>query len=173
MYQYMIFGTEFLSILKGTSVDIPYWWFLSTCFEFLNILQACRAQPGSLFACRVLGFMHQHMHWTKAHYIRFINCCLAAPLPVPASARPGAGAGSWQVETDFQNASCVQMSRSKNATPIASLEIGVKSICLAPNQWLAPKSGFDVCRTSNNWWLPRRCNLPISLVHMNLALWSN
>ncbi len=37
--------------------------------------------------------MHQHMHSTKAHYIRFINCCLAAPLPVPASARPGAGAG--------------------------------------------------------------------------------
>ena len=43
-----------------------------------------RAGP-SRFACR--GFMHQHMCWTNAHYIRFIDCCLAAPLPVPASAR--------------------------------------------------------------------------------------
>ncbi len=51
----------------------------------------CKSAGPSRFACR--GFMHQHMHWTKAHYIRFIDCCLAAPLPVPASARPGAGAG--------------------------------------------------------------------------------
>jgi hypothetical protein len=31
--------------------------------------------------------MHWNTHSTKAHCIRFINCCLAAPFPVPASAR--------------------------------------------------------------------------------------
>ncbi len=54
----------------------------------------------------------------------------------------------WQDETDFQNASCMQSALEQNTTPIASLEIGAKSICLAPNQWLAPKSGFYIYRTS-------------------------
>jgi hypothetical protein len=49
----------------------------------------------------------------------------------------------WQVETDFQNTSCVQSVLEQNTKPITSLEIGAKSICLAQNQWLAPKSGWE------------------------------
>ncbi len=54
----------------------------------------------------------------------------ASGLEARAGRRDHWQRSSWQVETDFQNASCVQLSRSKNATPIASLEIGAKSICL-------------------------------------------
>jgi hypothetical protein len=70
-----------------------YWWFLSTYFEFLNILPACRAQPVCLQGIHALAHALNQSTLYKPIIIRFINCCLAAPLPVPASARPGAGAG--------------------------------------------------------------------------------
>jgi hypothetical protein len=46
----------------------------------------CTVCSSCVFCGPAGRFMHWNTHSTKAHYIRFINCCLAAPLPVPASA---------------------------------------------------------------------------------------
>ncbi len=76
------FGTAFLLFLQGTYVHMLTQtrriseYILSTSWLF------CWPAWPSRFGCRV--FMHWGMHWTKAHYIRFINCCLATPLPVTA-----------------------------------------------------------------------------------------
>jgi hypothetical protein len=105
MYWYILQGHKF--VCTGMYWYVPVydiWYWISLVSEgyirghtgdsWVHTLSSwifCKRAGPSRFACR--GFMHQHMHLTNAHYIRFINCCLAAPLPVPASARPGAGAG--------------------------------------------------------------------------------
>ncbi len=75
------FGTAFLLFLQGTYghiLRISEYILCNSCV-FCGPAGPCR------FACR--RFMHWNTNSTKAHYIRFINCCVAAPLPVPASAR--------------------------------------------------------------------------------------
>jgi hypothetical protein len=57
-YHYMIFGTDFLMILKGTSVDILviYEYILCVPDDFAGLLgPACRR------------FMHCNKHSTKSH----------------------------------------------------------------------------------------------------------
>jgi hypothetical protein len=65
-------------IWEHTVVRISEYILCSSCV-FCGPALPCR------FACR--RFMHWNAHSTKAHNIRFIKCCLAAPLPVPASAQ--------------------------------------------------------------------------------------
>ncbi len=45
----------------------------------------------------------------------------------------------------------VQSVLEQNTRPMVSLEIGANSIFLAPNQWLAPESGFIIYRTSKKF----------------------
>ena len=80
-YFFYWFGTAFLSFLQGT-----YGHILRTSEYILcSLCVFCGPAGHCRFACK--RFMHWNTHSTKAHYIRFINCCLAGPLPVPASAR--------------------------------------------------------------------------------------
>ncbi len=74
------FGTAFLSFLQGTYGHIlrTFEYILCSSCVFCGPAEHCR------FACK--WFMHWNTHSTKVHYISFINCCLAGPLPVPASA---------------------------------------------------------------------------------------
>ncbi len=114
-YFFSWFGTAFLSFLQGTYGHIlrisDYILYGSCVF--------CWPAWACWFACR--WFMPWNTHSTKAHCIRFSHCCLAAPLPVPASAwhhdsnttgrlrRRGLAGGcscSWSALHDLLSSSC-------------------------------------------------------------------
>ncbi len=78
-YFFYWFGTAFLSFLQDTNRHI-----LRTS-EYILCRSCIFCGPAGhcWFACKRI--LHWNTHSTKAHYIRFINCCLAGPLPVPAS----------------------------------------------------------------------------------------
>ncbi len=86
-HQYILFywfGTAFLSFLQGTYGHILRTSDSSSEYSLCSSCVFCGPAGHCRFASK--RFMLWNTHSTKAHYIRFINCCLAGPLPVPASA---------------------------------------------------------------------------------------
>ncbi len=104
--------------------------------------------------------MHWNTHSTKAHYIRFINCCLQAPLPVPASARHH----DWVLALacwGIMGCSCG--GSALHDSPSSSSEMMISSLptssaspsqwCIARGEWAFEGLGVQVVALmiSNNW----------------------
>jgi hypothetical protein len=154
-YQYIIFLLIWycISFVSAGYIRARTEDFWVHTLQFLRILRACRELPVS---CRL--FMHWNTHSTKAHYIRFINCCLAAPLPVPASARhhdwalarwlAGGCSCGWSALHDSQSSSSEMM-----ISNLLTSSANPSQWCIARGEWTFEGLGAQVVAlmSSSNW----------------------